>query len=238
MKVRIESLAEGADRARGDVVIIDVFRAFTTAAVAFAGGAEQIIMVESVGEAMDLRTRGIGHLCMGEVGGRRPSDFDFGNSPHELSLADVSGRTIIQRTSAGTLGITRARSASQIFAGALVTASATARVIGERSQDQVTLVAMGLNAQERADEDEICAIHLRNLIEGRSGDAAAVRALILAGPRTEHFHDPARTHLHPQDLEIALDIDRFDFAIEVKRHEDGLTARPVRAPGAAAKPRC
>jgi 2-phosphosulfolactate phosphatase len=44
MEIRIESLLEGAQRATGTVVIIDVFRAFTTAAVALARGASKIIM--------------------------------------------------------------------------------------------------------------------------------------------------------------------------------------------------
>ena len=38
MDVRIESLLEGAARASGVVAVIDVLRAFTTAAVAFANG--------------------------------------------------------------------------------------------------------------------------------------------------------------------------------------------------------
>lgn len=43
MEIRIESLLEGARRARGTVVIVDVFRAFTTAAVALApGGAPNV----------------------------------------------------------------------------------------------------------------------------------------------------------------------------------------------------
>ena len=38
MKISIQSLREGASRATGTVAIIDVFRAFTTAAVALANG--------------------------------------------------------------------------------------------------------------------------------------------------------------------------------------------------------
>jgi 2-phosphosulfolactate phosphatase len=45
MDIRIESLIEGAARASGVVAIIDVFRAFTTAAVAIANGATRITMV-------------------------------------------------------------------------------------------------------------------------------------------------------------------------------------------------
>jgi len=67
MDIRIESLIEGARRARGVVVIVDVFRAFTTAAVAFARGADRIIIVPEVSEALQLRARGVGEVCGGEA---------------------------------------------------------------------------------------------------------------------------------------------------------------------------
>jgi 2-phosphosulfolactate phosphatase len=43
--------------ARGVVVVVDVLRAFTTAAYAFAGGAEEIFLVSTVEEAFSLRKR-------------------------------------------------------------------------------------------------------------------------------------------------------------------------------------
>ena len=72
MNIRIDSLLIGAECAVGTVVIIDVFRAFTTAAVTLAKGATKIIIVRDVEEALALRAAGLGHLCMGEVGGRAP----------------------------------------------------------------------------------------------------------------------------------------------------------------------
>src|SRR5450755_3871772 len=108
MEIRIESLLAGAASATGVVAIIDVFRAFSAAAVALAKGASRIIMVSTVEEALALRNSGAGHLCMGEVEGRAPDGFDLGNSPFEASLIDFNGRAIIQRTSAGTQGITAA----------------------------------------------------------------------------------------------------------------------------------
>ena len=108
MEIRIESLLGGAEHATGVVGIIDVFRAFSTAAVALANGASRIIMVSGVEEALALRDSGVGQLVMGEVEGRAPDGFDFGNSPLEASRTDVRGKTIIQRTSAGTRGITAA----------------------------------------------------------------------------------------------------------------------------------
>jgi 2-phosphosulfolactate phosphatase len=203
MEVRIDSLLSGAERATGSVVIIDVFRAFTTAAVVLARGAAKIVMVSGVEEALALRSAGVGQLCMGEVRGRAPSDFDLGNSPFEASQANVEGKTLIQRTSAGTQGIVSATHAIQLYAGSLVTAKATARAILGHTVACATLVAMGNDGTTRADEDELCAIHLRNLAEGRPGNASAIREVILAGPRIADFHDPSKPHLHSGDLDIA-----------------------------------
>jgi len=223
MKIVVDSLLEGAEQARGAVVIIDVFRAFTTAAVMLANRAERIIMVGSVEEAVALRASGIGQVCVGEVDGLAPATFDFGNSPYAVSGTDFTGKTIIQRTSAGTQGIVTARHAGTMFAGALVTARATAEVLRAEGGDLVTLVAMGKNGVGRTDEDELCALHLRNLLEGRAGDREAVRQVILAGGEAPRFRDPAGRDSHPGDLEIALDVDRYDFAVAVAI-EDG---RPV-----------
>ena len=224
MKISIHSLLEGATRAAGTVAVIDVFRAFTTAAVTLANGASRIIMVASVEEALALRDVGIGQVCMGEVHGRAPEQFDFGNSPFEVNEVDFSGKTIIQRTSAGTQGVVAAASLAEcLYASSLVTADATVRAIIAGGADRISLVAMGDNGRKRTDEDELCAIHLRNRLEGRPSDPEAVRRLILAGGEVARFRDPARPHLHPEDVAIALDIDRYDFAIRI-RIEDG---RPV-----------
>jgi 2-phosphosulfolactate phosphatase len=121
MQISIGSLLVGAEQATGAVAIIDVFRAFTTAAVAFANGASHIIMVGSVDEALSLRTSGLAQVCMGEVGGRAPPGFDFGNSPFEISNIDFHCKAIAQRTAAGTQGIVGARHAEYLYAASLVT---------------------------------------------------------------------------------------------------------------------
>ena len=66
MEIRIGSLYRGAQEARGTVVIVDVFRAFTTAAVAFSKGAEKIVLVAEVDEALRIARAGSG----GDMHGR------------------------------------------------------------------------------------------------------------------------------------------------------------------------
>ena len=83
MNVQRGSLLVGAQQARGLPIIIDVLRAFTTAAVLFDGGIEQLILVADPQEAFDLRQRH-GYLLAGENGGVKIDGFDFGNSPTEL----------------------------------------------------------------------------------------------------------------------------------------------------------
>src|SRR5437773_8190183 len=121
MKISIQSLLDGARNASGAVAVIDTFRAFTTAAVALANSASRIIMVATVEEALALRAADSGAVCMGEVGGQAPDAFDYGNSPFEIAAVDFSGKTIIQRTSAGTQGIVAARHrADRLYAASLV----------------------------------------------------------------------------------------------------------------------
>lgn len=222
----IGSLLEGAAQARGAVAIIDVFRAFTTAAVVLANGASRIIMVGGVEQAIALRAGGAGQICLGEVGGIAPSGFDFGNSPFEVSDVDFAGASVIQRTSAGTQGIVRASEAQCLYAASLVTASATAHaLLTQQRSERISLIAMGNAGLVRTDEDELCALHLRNRLEGRPGNPTALRELILAGGEVRRFNDPTRPHLNHKDVEIALDVDRYGFAIRVAMEDGLLVAR-------------
>ncbi len=225
MEIRIESLLEGAKRARGTVVIVDVFRAFTTAAVALARGADRIVMVPGIEEALRLRDQGVGEICVGEVNGIKPERFDFGNSPHEMMQASLQGKVVIQSTRAGTTGAAAATGAEAIYAGSFIVAEATAEAIRRDDPRQVTIVAMGWNARVRTDEDELCALYLRNLLQGRRPEPEAVRKLVLAGGEAAKFGDPKQPHFHREDLEIALEINKYDFAIRVVKEDGFLVAR-------------
>jgi 2-phosphosulfolactate phosphatase len=229
MKVVIESLIEGARRAHGTVVVIDVLRAFTTASVVFQRGADRIVMVAEVEEALTLRDRGAADICIGEVDGRKPDGFDYGNSPHELAAADLSGKVIAQSTRAGTTGVVAAAATGvqRLFAGALVNAVATATVVATSRPERVTLVAMGAWGATRSDEDEQCALYIKNLLQGRRPNPVAVQGLVAAGEESEKYHNPTQDQYHPEDLEMALRIDSVDFAIEIERRDGLLVARPV-----------
>ena len=225
MEIRLSSLVEGAKKAQGTAIIVDVFRAFTTAVIAFDRGAKSIILVAEVEEALELRNRGVGDLIMGEVDGKRPDGFDYGNSPHEISQAEMDGKTIVQSTRAGTVGVAAATNAETVYLGSLVVAAATAAAVRRDNPDVVSIVAMGDRGAYRSDEDEQCALYLRNLLEGRRPSPAAVRSLIVYGGQTQKFFDDSQPQFHPNDVELALQINRFPFAMQVHRENGLLVAR-------------
>ncbi|WP_306211119.1 2-phosphosulfolactate phosphatase [Actinoplanes sp. RD1] len=113
--VRITGL--GTDLPAGAVVVvIDVIRAFTTAAVAFDRGATDVLCAPSVAAGRAFRASHPGRLLAGEEHGVKPGDFDFGNSPAELARATLDGRGLIQATTNGTRGLVRASQATALLA--------------------------------------------------------------------------------------------------------------------------
>ena len=225
MEIRLGSLSRDAQEAQGTTIIIDVFRAFTTAAIAFDHGATEITLVAEPEEALELHRRGVGDLLMGEVAGKKPEGFDFGNSPFEISQADLAGKTLVQSTRAGTVGVAAAVNASEIFLGSFVVAQATVEAIKREKPQLVSIIAMGDQGVNRADEDEHCGIYLRNILEDRKPDFDAVKALILAGGATQKFFDPKQPQYHPEDVTLALEADRYDFAMKISREDGLLVAR-------------
>ncbi len=225
MEIRLASLLDGARSAEGVVIIIDVFRAYTTAAVALSRGVEKIVLVAEIEEAIALREQGVGELCVGEVGGMRPEGFDFNNSPSQMANADIEGKTIIQSTRAGTVGMAAAARAERLYGGSFAVASATVRAVERRRPELITIVAMGSEGIVRVDEDEQCALFLKNLFQGRRADHEAVRTLVMAGEESQKYDDPTRPHFPPEDREMALRIDSHDFAIRVEREDGLLVAR-------------
>jgi len=225
MEIRLGSLVRDAREAEGTVIIIDVFRAFTTAAIAFENGASQITLVAEVEEALELQRRGIGDVLMGEVGGARPEGFDYGNSPFEIAEVDFTGKSIVQSTRAGTVGVAAAGKADTIFLGSLAVAEATVKAILAENPPLVSIIAMGDHGAVRSDEDEQCGLYLRNLLEGRWPDPEAVRSLILKGGATQKFLYPSQPEHHPEDAELALQLNKHSFAMKVARQDGLLVAR-------------
>lgn len=212
------------------VVVIDVIRAFTTAAFAFAAGAEEIILVNAVEEAFALREQFPGALVMGEIRGLPPAGFDFGNSPSALLDVDLSGHRLIQRTSTGTQGVVNSHKADLLLTSSFCCAQATVDYIRGVSPDLVTFVVAGLGPDGRGDEDLACAEYLEALLASERPDPKPYTTRVKECRTSRHlFADPEKPQFPWQDIECCVDVDRFDFAMVVERRDGLLVMKPHRA---------
>ena len=225
MKICVTDFVEGARAARGVVVVIDVFRAFSVACYALAGGADRIIPVADIDEALAWKKKKPDILMIGERHAKKIEGFDFGNSPSEVEQADLKGRTIVHTTHAGTQGLVNAVNADRILTGSLVNAAATAAWIRWQNPAEVTLVRMGFEAERRTDEDDICALYLNALLDGRSFDTAGIRRTLLESPCSARFFDPSQPWNPPRDFDLCLEIDRFPFPVLASRSQGFLSLK-------------
>ena len=222
-----QTTLETCHTATGMIVVIDVLRAFTTAAYAFEAGAQNIILVSTVEEALALRQRTSGALVIGEVEGLPVAEFDFNNSPSALVGLDFSQQQIIQRTSAGVQGVVRSTQAETLLVGSLVCAGATVRHIEQLSPEGVTFVITGKIYHLDGDEDAACADYLMARLEGRHPDPAPLIERVYNSTAGRLFADPARLNHPLADLELCVEIDRFDFAMQAKRWDGQLVLEKI-----------
>ena len=217
MKIQRLNLNSGALRAVGLTVVIDVFRAFTTAAYVMHNGAETIHPVETVEDAFKLKREHPDWLLMGEVDGMKVEGFDYGNSPHQVKEIDFTGKTLIQRTSAGTQGIILAHHAEELLLGSFVTADAIVDYIKGCNPEVVSLVAMGWNGREKTPEDEFLAEYIEMKLQGRSPDFREMKMNIRESQHGAKFFDPEIPHFVEGDFHAAMDLNRFDFVLRVNK---------------------
>lgn len=215
MEVKRLSLIEGARRARGLAVVIDVFRAFTTAAYVMANGARRIHPVATLGEAFALRAEHPDWVLMGEREGKPVPGFDYGNSPYLVRDVDFSGRVVVQSTSAGTQGIVNASGADEILPGSFVMADAIVDYIEAKSPSVLSLVAMGAGGRERSPEDELLAEYIEARLGGGEPDFKSMVEQIRVHPEGAKFFDPARPWFQEEDFHCAMDLNRFGFCLRV-----------------------
>lgn len=225
-----KSLLSGARQAEGVAVVIDVYRAFTSAALMLHLGAAKLLLLTEPEAVLKLKQEQ-GYLAVGEVDGAMVSGFDLGNSPSHILAAGrafFAGRTVAQRTSAGVTGaVAAARRAETVILGSYVTAAAIARHIRrlEPPPPAVSLVAMGNKGRQITPEDEACADYLEHLLAGRPYDHAAALRRIVEHECTLKFLRGDQVHFPPSDPIYCLQRDLFDFAVVATREKDLLIAR-------------
>ncbi|MFH8786966.1 2-phosphosulfolactate phosphatase [Streptomyces roseoverticillatus] len=211
-------------------VVIDVMRAFTVAAWAFARGAERIVLASSDHEALELKEGHSGWLALKD--GAPAAGFDAVNSPGLIRSADLVGRTVVQKTTAGTVGALAVANAPLVLCASFVVAGATADFLRAKGAGPVTFVVTGEDG--RADEDLACAEYIGQRVAGGDDEAAPYLHRARVSRAAADLADGLRRGyrgIHPDDVELCLEPDRFSFAMVARKEELRTVLRPVAVPG-------
>lgn len=211
-------------------VVVDVMRAFTVAAWVFDRGAEKIVLASTAEEALELKGRHPGWLTLKDA---PPFDgFDMVNSPAMIAAKDLTGRTVVQKTIAGTVGALAVADARLVLCASFVVAEATARYLRADGAEEVTFVVTGEDG--RAEEDRACAEYIGFRADSREAGAAPYLDRARASGGADRLTQGARRGypgIHADDVELCLELDRFPFAMVAAREGSMLVLRRAAAPG-------
>lgn len=214
MKIRKLFGIEGARKATGATVIIDVLRAATVSAYLLDKGVKEIIPVATKEEAFLYKKKDPSIILIGEEMGIKIPGFDFGNSPSEIKKANnLLGLTIVHRSSMGIQGIVNAHNATQIIFGSFVTATAITTYLLQNKFQDITIVPMAASGTE----DDIFANYLIDkLQEKKLKSMKNITNYLKKQANTQKFLDPTFTPFPEEDFYLSLELDRFNFVPVLK----------------------
>jgi 2-phosphosulfolactate phosphatase len=228
MEIQIFQLLDGAKKAEGLTVVIDVFRAFSLACYMSELGAKEIIPIADISLAYALKKENPGYILVGERNERVPEGFDFGNSPTHIMHADLAEKTIIHTTSAGTQGLINAKNADERITGSFVNAPAIVRYIQLKNPAKVSLVCMGYAMKFPTEEDTFCATYIKASLEGKETDFEAMKQRIRETSGRRLF-DPQNQEFSPSDdFDYCLDLGKFSFVLKMEEKNGVLTLRKIK----------
>jgi len=216
---------DGARRARGTVVVIDVLRAFTVSAYALAGGARECRLVRTVQEARLLAETMPGSIICAEEEALPVEGIAISNSPTKIRETDLRDRILIQRSTAGTQVAAEVES-GDIFAASLVVARATVQACLLRNPESLTLLASADHP-----EDHACATYMEALMHGDHPDLQQLLEPLHRSERYRRAMSGGWPGFPPTDLELALQADRFPFAMPLSREPGYLRLTASRVAG-------
>jgi len=221
MNIEILEFVEGAKKATGLTVIIDVFRAFSVACYASDAGAAKIIAVGDIKMAFELKKKLRNVVLVGEREEKRIEGFDFGNSPTEMIKANLYSKTVILTTTAGTNGLVNASNAKILLTGSFVNATATAKYIQSLNPESVSLIAMGYRAAISAEEDLLCAEFISAKLNDKESNFEN-RISNLRNSSGRRFFKPENLDFSPPtDFFLCTMTDRFHFVLRAEKRFDG-----------------
>jgi len=206
------------------VVVIDVIRAFTTAAILLGHGATEIICVRGFDEARATVRRLGSALLAGEQRDPPFPRVDLPNSPVAAAAADVAGRVIVFCTVNGTRALADTPPGVTAIACSAVNVGACAAwILANQGRRQPRLEC----SDPGAGEDLACADHLAALLRREVADASVTRRAITAAASVHErqWRDKVREDVWCRfvaDVAVCAQIDAYPVVPVCARDGRGL----------------
>ncbi len=220
MDIEILHLIEGAKKAKGLAVVIDVFRAFSLACYIMDKGAKTIIPVGDIDIAYQLKEKNPKYVLVGERNEKIMPGFDFGNSPFQIKDTDLTGKTVVHTTSAGTQGLVNTINADETITGSFVNADAIIRYIQMKNPDHVSLVCMGYAASHPTEEDTFCAEYIQAGLQGEKTDYDEMVKVMRQTSGARFFIPEKQSHAPSEDFYLCTKKGIFNFVLIAEKSKD------------------
>jgi 2-phosphosulfolactate phosphatase len=144
-------------------VVFDVLRATSSMVTALANGAEAILPVSEIDDALDVWREDLKVLLAGERDGLRietnltgSTKFDLGNSPREFTREKVAGKKIAMTTTNGTRALRACAHAKSILVASFLNLRATTGFLEKQTPSHLLVICSG-TFDQAAFEDVLAA---------------------------------------------------------------------------------
>lgn len=215
-------------------VIIDVIRAFTVSHFAFMSGADEIVLVDSVETASHVYKEHPDYLLSGEIDGYKIESFHIGNSPYEISNIDLTGKTLVQKTTNGVTVALASLNAEHVYVTGFTNYRATVKRIKQlikRCDDNMFVVNL-IASHPNGDDDLACAELIKvcltsdgmTLSERQIHEEKAA-SRILYSKAAQKFLDRANRDFSILDIAMCMCPLNSDFVMEITQNRSAETPR-------------
>lgn len=194
-------------------VVVDVFRAFTTACYILEREPSSYFYTYSCKIVEKLTHQTENSLLIGKPEKGSTFNYQIPNSPKWVTNEFITNRNVIHRTESGARGILAASHADLVLATGLVNAKATVDYIKIFKNSIVTILPMGHEGTTPSLEDDICAHYLLALLTSKHMDISSyIPKLALSSGK--YFFSDDQNQYPKEDFSMCLELNKFNFAIQ------------------------
>lgn len=196
-------------------IVIDVFRAFTTAAYVLEQGPEVYYLTNQCSVIARLAKNYFHSIRIGKPEKDSDLSYTIPNSPTRVIEEKIKGAPVLHRTAAGGSGVLFLKEGTAIFAASFVNADATVIYVKKLNPSRITAIPMGYEGNIPSLEDNLCADYINALIKGEKFSITPYISELKEGPGKYFFGEDQKQY-PKEDFDRCLELKRFNFAIIVE----------------------